>query len=221
MSARLQTAFLFMAALAVQQAPETSPRADGTIAGQVVDAATGKPVGAVFVTLSTAVAKRDSTQSVLTASDSRFVFRGLRAGEYGLAAIKAGYLPATFDQRRPEGYGQRVRLESEGSRTDITIRVWKHAAITGAVVDEMGEPVVGVHVRAFRRSSPTKRITVGEVAFGETDDRGIYRIPGLAPAEYLIVAGLASSRYHLHGRSALSIPSDSQRGPLGPRRHWK
>jgi Carboxypeptidase regulatory-like domain len=180
---------LLIAALVAHQGPETSSRAEGTVAGQVVDAVTGKPVGAVFVTLSTPIAKRDSTQSVLTASDSRFVFRGLPAGEYGLAAIKAGYLPATFDQRRPEGYGQRIRLESNGSRTDITIRVWKHAGITGAVVDETGEPVVGVHVRAFRRSSLTKRITFGQVAFGETDDRGIYRIGGLAPAEYLIVAG--------------------------------
>ena len=127
MSAELKTAFLFMAALAVQQAPETSPRADGTIGGQVVDAATGKPVGVVFVTLSTPVGERHSNQSVLTASGSRFVFRGLPAGEYGLAAIKAGYLPATFDQRRPRHTVDRSRTSRSGHIAQVPRSSDSHA----------------------------------------------------------------------------------------------
>ena len=186
----MKTALLFVAALLAQQPPAPSPRADGTIAGQVVDAATGKPVGAVFVTLAGPAGRpKPATSAVLTTHDSRFVFSGLSAGEYGLLAVKAGYQAATFAQRRPEGVGQQIKLERDDSRMDVTIRVWKHAAITGTVVDEAGEPMIGVHVRAFRRDKLNRTAAFEGAAFSQTDDRGIFRISGLVPAEYVVVAG--------------------------------
>ena len=67
--------------------------------------------------------------------------------------------------------------------------MWKQAAITGTVVDEAGEPVVGVHIRAFRRRSIAGRFEISGASLAETDDRGAYRLSGLWPGEYLVMAG--------------------------------
>ena len=41
---------------------------------------------------------------------------------------------------------------ADGERIgEVIVRRWKHAAITGTVVDEMGKPAIGMQVRAFRR----------------------------------------------------------------------
>ena len=39
----------------------------------------------------------------------------------------------------------------------VTLPMWKHAAISGSIVDEAGEPVIGVPVRVMRRTMPGER----------------------------------------------------------------
>ena len=81
--------------------------------------------------------------------EGRFFFTDLPAGEYYLQATKDGYAPGTYGQRRAWGQNQLLSL-AEGERlTDVTLRVWKYGVIAGTVVDEAGEPVVGVAVRAL------------------------------------------------------------------------
>ena len=87
--------------------------------------------------------------------------------------------------------GPRVRPSSlqvdDGQRVgDVVIPMWKHGAISGSVVDEAGEPLIGVQVRAFQRRivSGRRRILDGPAAL--TDYCGFYRIPNETPGEYLV-----------------------------------
>ena len=67
--------------------------------------------------------------------------------------------------------------------------MWKNAAITGTIVDEAGEPVVALQVRAVRRMFiGGRRRFVPSGALATTDDRGVYRLSGLPPGEYLVAA---------------------------------
>lgn len=73
--------------------------------------------------------------------------------------------------------------------------MWRNATISGSVLDEAGEPIVGVEVRALRRTlvSGRRRFTAGAPAMGlprqvVTDDRGVYRLPALMPGDYVVVA---------------------------------
>jgi hypothetical protein len=69
--------------------------------------------------------------------------------------------------------------------------VWKYAVIGGTVVDEAGEPVVGVGVRALPRN-----VVGGRERFGNldvtpaptavTDDRGMFRLSQLLPGTYVV-----------------------------------
>ena len=66
-----------------------------------------------------------------------------------MQATKDGYAPGTYGQRRASGPSQLLSLAEGERRTDVTLRVWKYGVIAGTVVDEAGEPVVGVAVRAL------------------------------------------------------------------------
>jgi hypothetical protein len=67
------------------------------------------------------------------------------------------------------------------------ITLWKHAALSGRVVDDGGEPVVAARVRALRREPPRGREFGPVDSSATTDDRGIYRIARLPPGDYLVL----------------------------------
>jgi hypothetical protein len=72
--------------------------------------------------------------------------------------------------------------------------LWKQGILTGAVVDEAGEPVIGARVQAYRREiSRFGAPTFESTRAATTDDRGLYRLAGLVPGEYLVVVPQSQS----------------------------
>jgi len=64
-------------------------------------------------------------------------------------------------------------------------------AISGTIVDHAGEPFQGIHVEALRLERRGGRMVAAPSGPGprpETDDRGRYRLSGLSPGLYLLVA---------------------------------
>jgi hypothetical protein len=175
---------------------------DGLILGRVVDATTRGPVSGALVslggfpppaTLPTGVNMmfglgQSGQPMVLTDGDGRFVFRDLAAGRFSLIVQAPGYLPGAQGSRRPEGSPGTITLGQAESRTDIEIPVWKAASIAGAVLDELGEPVIEVPVRLLRRSMVRGRPGFTAMGGSQTDDRGMYRVGNLAPGDYVVFA---------------------------------
>jgi len=167
----------------------------GMIIGQVVDAATGAPVAEAIVRLTLPKYFEDPTTPkgrVMADGEGRFFFTDLHPGEYFLQATKDGYAPGTYGQRRATGQSQLLSL-AEGERlTDVTLRVWKHGVIAGAVMDEAGEPVVGVAVRALSKDVFAGRTRYGNMQIiaepiATTDDRGMFRLSQLTPGTYVVL----------------------------------
>jgi hypothetical protein len=159
-----------------------------TVAGRVVDASTSRPVPGVVVTAAGPAVPSGPTAPpaprALTNGQGEFVLRGLQKGALHFTAAKSGYANATYNQRRPGGSGQALPLQNGESVTGVEIRMWRHASISGTVVDEAGEPAVGVRVRAYQRSFVAGRKRFTAAGVGTTDDRGVYRIANLTPGEY-------------------------------------
>jgi hypothetical protein len=175
-------------------AAQTPPARDGVITGQVVDGGTGKPVSAVIVSIgSPAIAVRAGPSPppvpprILTGGDGRFVFRDLPAGSFTITATKGGYADGASGRRVVGGPSQPVVLSAAQKTADVPVRIWKHAVIAGTIVDEAGEPLVGVRVLAARRTFANgRRRFVPAGPSIATDDRGAFRIGGLPAGEYLI-----------------------------------
>ncbi len=128
-------------------------------------------------------------------SEGRYFFAELPAGEYYIGAEKEGYGGGAYGQRRASGGSQLFPLGAGERRTDARLMLWKYAVIAGTVVDEAGEPVVGVTVQALSRDFLGGRVRYGKmttqawaVPTAITDDRGMFRIPRLTPASYVVVA---------------------------------
>jgi len=198
---------LILIALTIATGDTTTQRSTasrtGLIVGRVVDAATGRPVGGAIVTLqgtSTAAAARrpsdvalaqsdaSAQPRILTGTDGYFVFRDLPAGAFTVAAVKTGYAEGASGRRRPGGPSQALTLEAGQRVGDVVVRVWQHGSLTGSVVDEIGEPVVGMPVRAYRRSAAGGSRRFIPTGSARTDDRGVYRIAGQVPGEYIVCA---------------------------------
>ena len=196
---------LLLAALALRtvgvaafgQSAASPPPPSGLVVGQVIDASTGKGIGGALVTLSRftdapAVEPPSSSgRTIVTRSDGSYAFRDLSAGRYSINASKRGYLSGGLGVRRPGGVRQLLALAEGEKSTASPITLWKHAAISGLVLDEAGEPVVGARVRTLRRT-PLRGRDFGGESSGTTDDRGIYRIAGLPPGDYLVAVGAIS-----------------------------
>ncbi|HEX7779503.1 MAG TPA: carboxypeptidase regulatory-like domain-containing protein, partial [Vicinamibacterales bacterium] len=163
----------------------------GVISGVVVDGTTQQPIPGAVVSISglrlTTVPIRGTRQ--ITDDKGRFAFTRLPAGlAYSLTATKFGYFDGAYGRRAPQGnVSRRIALSENQWFPDATIQLWRPASISGAVVDEAGEPMVGILVRAYIE------ILVGGVAHAassvitRTDDRGVYRLANLAEGKYVVM----------------------------------
>jgi protocatechuate 3,4-dioxygenase beta subunit len=193
--------FLFSAcALAQQPTPEEQaaqekpPEANCSVRGMVVRAQGGDPIKGARVAL---VKRGEDAQNYHTTSnvEGTFTFNNVVPGTYSLAVLKNGFVPQRYGQKKPRDQGTPLALAAGQKVHDLVFRLVATAAVNGKVVDEEGEPVPGVIVQALSENAgrgllsklladddwSMRRPPAGQ---GFTDDRGEYRIFGLAPGRY-------------------------------------
>ncbi len=179
----LRTAAFALAAIVAQNPPprpvEVRP---AVVVGQVVDAATGQGVRQALVRLDGAGA----TVTRVADDRGRFFFRGVQAGSYTITATRAGYFDGAFGRVRAGGDALALPLFEGQWKTDVSITLFRPAVISGAVDDESGEPLAGIRVQAFRRAWVGGRDQWRPSESTRTDDRGLYRLHGLMPGEYVV-----------------------------------
>ena len=164
-----------------------APPSVGTasVSGVVVVAGGGQPARKTRVTLS-GVELRGG-RSTTTDDQGRFSFTALPAGRYSLSANKPGHLSVSYGQRRPGLQGTQIQL-SDGQKFQAQLQMPRASVITGTVLDENGEATPNTPVRALRYVTQAGRRTLQSTGSGSTDDRGIYRMFGLQPGEYVVCA---------------------------------
>ena len=83
----------------------------------------------------------------------------------------------------------RQSLSRTASKSRISVSlIPPGGVITGAVFDEKNRPAIGTSVRVLRWSIQSGERVLSSVGAGTTDDRGIYRVYGLAPGDYVVTA---------------------------------
>ena len=182
------------------------PTVTGAISGIVVDATTNAPVAAALVELSIESTRPGSSGRAMTDAKGRFVFLDLPASDhFAVGVSKLGYLDggASFG---PGTSGGRVSLRDGTWVSDLRVPLSRLGAIGGTVVDERGEPVVDVYVRAIAKVQVLGRDEFAAGAYASTDERGRYRIAALAPGQYLVEVPSVQT----------SLPAPSQGGTVAP-----
>jgi len=166
--------------------PKAPPMARGTgiIAGRTIDGSGPRPVPGAIVTLTVPGA---APVRVMADAQGQFVFRDLPVGRFTLTAARSGYVDGAYGRLRPGGQAQAIDLAAAQHVGDVAVALWKFAVITGRVLDEHGDPIVGASVRVLKRTTVTGRRQFVNGPMDSTDDRGVYRISSLEPGDYIVV----------------------------------
>jgi len=206
----LETAAVLIAALTgaafAQRGAGPGPASAGTpatpiglVVGRVVDAGTGQPVAEAEVTVTMLAPAPNPAMAggmpgagprnvrLLTGPDGRFMVRDLPAGNLQVGVKAPGYVSGSHGQTRPGGPPSPILISADNKIVAASIRMWRHAVVSGIVTDERGEPAVNVMVRAMARTYRQGQPRFGSGGFGRTDDRGMYRISGLTPGDYIVL----------------------------------
>jgi uncharacterized protein (DUF2141 family) len=166
---------------------QTQPVGTGSISGGVVLEGAGSPVRRARVTL--AGAELRGQRTAMTDDQGHFAFTALPAGRFTLTASKTGYIDTAYGAKQAGRPGTPIQLADAQTIEKLSIRVPKGSVVTGIVVDEHGEPSPMTQVRVMRFVMRTGEKTLQQSGQGGvTDDRGIYRIYGLQPGDYIVSA---------------------------------
>jgi uncharacterized protein (DUF2141 family) len=125
-------------------------------------------------------------RSVITDDSGRFSIGRLPAGTFTVTARKAAYLEARYGAEKPGRPGSPIVLAAGQNRT-IDVTLFRGGVIAGTLRTPAGAPLAGVTVAAADIRGPwPNALFDGRVS--TTDDRGAYRIYGLMPGEYVVLA---------------------------------
>jgi len=167
-------------------APAQTAAGEFSLAGTIVNRLNGTPVRNARVQLSTG-------DQVESDASGAFHFSHLAAGQYAVAAAKAGF-------EEDEG----VAVDLHASRADLVIRLTPLASVRGRITDAEGEPVDGVTVVALRSQVADGWRSYEPAGSAVTDDRGQYRIPWLTAGRYLVQA--AGYNEHTFAGESIATP---------------
>ncbi len=169
----------------VAPAAASIPTGTAVISGTVVVAGTGQPARRARVTLNAMDA--GGSRTATTDDNGAYAFDSVVAGKYNLSASKNGHVGVTYGQTQPGRPGTPIQL-ADGQKFTANLQLPRGSVITGTVLDEYGEPTPGTQVRVMRYVMQGGRRTLQQSGAASTDDRGIYRVYGLQPGDYVVSA---------------------------------
>ena len=150
------------------------------VEGVVTNSLTGAPLPRVHVILKDPASSAGVQYGAQTSDDGKFSIGGINAGAWSFSCERVGFV-------MPRGASGSVNvvLKADDKTGDIQLKMIPAGAITGRVTDADGEPLERASVIA---EGLTRKETT-------TDEKGQFRIGGLAPGKYRIKASRASRLY--------------------------
>ena len=166
------------------QAPAPPP---GTahITGVVKNANDDSPVARARV--SAAADILPEPRVTLSEADGRYSLADLPAGSYTVSVTRTGYAPQTYSKGRSIT-PTRIAVTDAQRAANIDFALVPGGFISGRILDEDGSPFAGALVDALVTRSDNGTDSLFSVSSSQTDDRGEFRLFGLAPGQYYVSA---------------------------------
>ena len=170
-----------------------APIGTAVIRGQVVAADTGRPLRRARIQANAPELGPGDNRTTSTGVDGKFELKDLPAGRYTVAVQRSGYLRLSYGQRRPFEQGKPIQISDRQVVENVSFALPRMSLITGRVYDEAGEAISDVQMFAMRTVYFEGKRRLVPVAGGpvtRTDDAGQYRLLGLPPGSYYVMASL-------------------------------
>ena len=184
MKRSLALALCFCGALLPASAQEPAAAKVSSIAGTVVKDPGSEPLKKAMVQVVAENQKLGGNYTAVTDADGYFRVDNVVPARYRMYVEKTGYIEV--NRRGHKSEVNIFTVQAGQSLEDLQLHMLATSVISGRVTDEDGDPMSGVNVVAQRRK-PGK--AGRETALnGATNDLGEYRLAGLFPGQYWIVA---------------------------------
>ena len=167
-----------------QPAPAPPP-ATAQIAGIIKNSADDVPVARARVSATAEVLPEPRV--VLSGPDGKYALGDLPAGTYTLSVTRTGFVPQTYSTGRAI-LPSPITLTAGQQAGAIDFALVPGGYIAGRILDEDGTPFAGAIVDALVTRSDKGTDTLFSVSTSQTDDRGEFRLIGLAPGQYYVSA---------------------------------
>jgi protocatechuate 3,4-dioxygenase beta subunit len=134
-------------------------------------------------------------RSVSADMEGRYEFADVTPGDYRVTAGKPGYLSLEFGQQRAFERGTVITIRAGETLERIDITLPASGAISGRIFDANGDPVEGIGVELMQlQFGANRRVLIHVAGVGRrlTNDQGRYRLFGVPPGRYLVMADLAA-----------------------------
>jgi hypothetical protein len=164
------------------QAPESS------VEGIAVRAGTTDPVPHARVMLTKIDGGLHDLRVAEADDRGRFAVRGVGPGSYHISAQHDAFVRAD---------GVSVAVAAGQAIRGVTVEMTPTAVITGRILDEFGDPVARVYVRATLKESTFETMS---------NDLGEYRLHGLRPGSYILSAAPYLDARLENGRLIIPTP---------------
>jgi hypothetical protein len=159
-----------------------------SISGVVSNQATGEGLRKAYLRLEQQGAKPRHGYAAVTDDHGGFTIYNVAPGNYYLSAEHIGFLDAQYPGGASVGQAVLLRLTAGDKLTGIEIKLLPQAVLSGKVLDSDGDPWQHGYVILFRSVWQNGRRTMASPESSGVDDRGEFRIGGLMPGRYYVLA---------------------------------
>jgi len=196
--------FLLSALLPASAQDSAHPASLPSLSGTVITEPGSQPLKKVLVQVVAEDQKKGGNYTASTDDDGHFHVDHIAPGRYRIFFERTGFVSVNQRGLKSEVNVFTIQRPVE----DLLFRMLPTAVIAGRVTDEDGDPMQGVRV-LVQRKKPGK---AGREAAGTeaTNDLGEYRIAGLFPGQYWVVAMPPPDARDYEPQHHKSSTSDSQ-----------
>jgi len=165
------------------QSPASAAR-PSSIAGTVIKQRGSEPLKKVLVQVIAENQKEGGNYTASTDADGHFHIDDVEPGRYRIFLERSGFI--AVNDRGQKADMNVFTIKAGQAVENVFFRMLPTAVISGRITDEDGDPMPDVRVIAEIKKPG--RIKHESVATAATNDLGEYRLAGLFPGQYLIVA---------------------------------
>jgi Carboxypeptidase regulatory-like domain len=195
--------FILLGGAASMVAPAQSKTAEavnakgalGSISGRVQISGKGAPGVLVIARSDRPVSgSRMNELKARTDEDGYFRLGGVAAGQYTVTPFAPVFVNANRDVMQ---VGKTITVAAGEAIENIDFALVRGGVITGRVTDADGQPVISKYVKLtqINELGQKKAVHQYQSPIMQTDDRGIYRVYGLAAGRYLVSMGVEEDSF--------------------------
>ena len=185
MKRTLAIACYLLSALTIASAQVPAPATNtSSITGAVIQEPGSQPLKKVLVEIMAEDQKRGGNYTATTDAEGRFHIEDVTPARYRIFFEKTGFIEV--NKRGLQAEANVFTIQPGQALNDLLFRMLPGGVISGRITDEDGDPMSGVRI-LVQKKKPGKsgRESAGSEA---TNDLGEYRLAGLFPGQYWVVA---------------------------------